>query len=482
MELPWAVLMSDTWRQWEGQIVDGDLPLLQYLGGSSGSAVFLTADPTSPQTKVVIKLLPGFPEEAAAACLTQWKLASQLSHPNLIRLYRAGRCEVANVAALYVVMEAAEEDLAQLLPHRALTPEEVREMLVPVLSALSYLHGKGLAHGGVKPSNIMALGNDVKLSSDRIARIGEPRLPHEGQNPYDPPEAQRGVISPPGGLSSASDIWSLGMTCVEVLTQTLPQRTAQGDMALPPSLPPLFTEIASHCLCIEPQRRWTLAQIAARLADPALAIPAAVPSTPRPKAAVAARRPAKKRGYLLPVIGAAAVVAAIVVGPRLLRRNRDLPEAAQDNAPQQTLPAGPAQVSESAEAPPNAPSSVALSPSVIPNSPAIVPTSTPPPSAPAAIPPSSSDSVLQKIMPQVSQSARDTIQGTIRVVIRVRVDASGNIADATFDNHGPSGYFADRAMAAAQQWKFAPAATGEWLLRFEFAQAATNAVAEPATH
>lgn len=85
-------------------------------------------------------------------------------------------------------------------------------------------------------------------------------------------------------------------------------------------------------------------------------------------------------------------------------------------------------------------------------------------------------------MPDVSQSARDTIQGTIRVVIRVRVDASGNVADATFDNHGPSSYFADRAMLAAQQWKFTPAATGEWLLRFEFSQAAINASAELAAH
>src|SRR5579862_3537203 len=132
--------MSDPWRQWEGQIIDGDLPLLQYLGGSSSSAVFLTADPASPETKVAIKLLPGIPEEETAASIARWKVASQLSHPNLIRLYRVGRCQVADVAALYAVMEAAEEDLAQILPHRALTPEEVREMLAPVLEALSYLH------------------------------------------------------------------------------------------------------------------------------------------------------------------------------------------------------------------------------------------------------------------------------------------------------------------------------------------------------
>jgi len=478
MELAWATLMSDTWRPWEGQIIDGDLPLLQYVGGSSRSAVFLSDDPTSPESKVAIKLLPGIPEEEMAASIARWKVASQLSHPNLIRLYRAGRCEVAGVAAPYAVMEAAEEDLSQVLPHRALTPEEVREMLAPVLEALSYLHSNGFAHGAVKPPNIMAVGTEVKLSSDRIARIGEARLPDPSENPYDPPEADRGVISPPSAASSAGDVWSLGMTCVEVLTQTLPQRTAHGEIALPPNLPSVFSEVASHCLCIEAQRRWTVAQIAERLAQPALAIPEAAPSMARPKRA--APRSHKKRGYLVPVIGTAAVVAAIVVGPRLVRRNPDATETGQDNVPPQTLPTSPALASPSAEAPPKGPSAAAPSPSVVPNSTASSPNSNPAPSAPASIPPSSSGSVLQKTMPEVSPGARDTIQGTIRVAIRVRVDASGNVADATFDDHGPSSYFADRSMLAAKQWKFAPAATGEWLLRFEFTQAATNASAEPA--
>ena len=53
-------------------------------------------------------------------------------------------------------MEATEEDLSQILPQRRLTPEEAREMLGPVLDALSYLHGKGFAHGAIKPANIMA--------------------------------------------------------------------------------------------------------------------------------------------------------------------------------------------------------------------------------------------------------------------------------------------------------------------------------------
>ena len=36
-------------------------------------------------------------------------------------------------------MEYAEDNLAQILPHRALTPEEVRDLLEPALDALTYL-------------------------------------------------------------------------------------------------------------------------------------------------------------------------------------------------------------------------------------------------------------------------------------------------------------------------------------------------------
>src|SRR5690349_22128580 len=44
-----------------------------------------------------------------------------------------------------------------------------------------------------------------------------------------------------------------------------------GDAVLPAALPEVFREIASHCLQPEPQRRWTVTQISARLAGRAVA-------------------------------------------------------------------------------------------------------------------------------------------------------------------------------------------------------------------
>jgi protein TonB len=88
--------------------------------------------------------------------------------------------------------------------------------------------------------------------------------------------------------------------------------------------------------------------------------------------------------------------------------------------------------------------------------------------------------VIHQALPDVSQKARNTIRGKVRVNVRISVDPSGKVTDAAFEAPGPSRYFADAAIHAARNWTFAPAkANGEnvrsqWLLRFEFDNAATN--------
>src|SRR5580704_14565761 len=207
--------MTEDSKQWEGQIVDRIFPLRQYLGGSDHSAVFLTEYGSGEPQKAAIKL---FAAEAATAelQLSNWEFAGQLSHANLLRLFRSGRCRLGDNDLLYLVMEYAEEDLSQILPQRALTPEETRDMLSPVLDALEYLHGRGFVHGDLKPANILATGDHLKLSSDASSRIGASLSVLGRDGAYDPPEASGGMLTP------AADVWSLGMTLVEVLTQHLP--------------------------------------------------------------------------------------------------------------------------------------------------------------------------------------------------------------------------------------------------------------------
>src|SRR5271169_6307903 len=124
--------MTEVWAKWEGELISGAFKLRRLLSGSDHSAVFLTQDTAQNIANAAIKIIPTDPPHTLAQ-LSQWRTAAALSHPHLIRLLDAGRCQLEDRQFLYVVMEYAEETLAQILPHRGLTPDEVRDMLPPIL-------------------------------------------------------------------------------------------------------------------------------------------------------------------------------------------------------------------------------------------------------------------------------------------------------------------------------------------------------------
>ena len=85
----------------------------------------------------------------------------------------AGRCQIDDTRLLYVVMEFAEENLAEILPLRPLAADEASEMLQPAADALASLHRSGFAHSRIKPSNIMAVHDQLKISADAVRKAGE---------------------------------------------------------------------------------------------------------------------------------------------------------------------------------------------------------------------------------------------------------------------------------------------------------------------
>jgi TonB family protein len=103
-----------------------------------------------------------------------------------------------------------------------------------------------------------------------------------------------------------------------------------------------------------------------------------------------------------------------------------------------------------------------------------------PPSAGNAGSADNSVSVVQQVLPDVPQTASDTIHGTIAVSVRVKVDASGNVVGADLGSPGPSKYFARLSLEAAPRWKFAPSgndAGRDFVLHFEFRSTGTRAFA-----
>jgi TonB family protein len=534
--------MTDVWKQFEGQVVDDEFPLQQYLAGDEHSAVFLTQRGDAQPQKAAIKLLPADPATSDLQ-LSRWRLAAQLSHPNLLRLLDFGRCRLGDANFLYAVMEHAEEDLSQILPQRPLSAAETREMLEPVLDVLVYLHGKGLVHGHLKPSNILATADQLKLSSDSLSSIAESRAPMTRPSPYNAPEVAA------AGLSPASDGWSLGMTLVEALTQRAPvlPPDAKSDPAVPDTLPQPFLDIARHTLLREPKRRWTTAEIAARLNPTAMAaaaaqsispsavsplavplstvpaVPAAKLQTPRyeppaPKAqsprqqiATQPKQTLVLPNYVVPVAAAVLVIAAILALPKILNRRpgsspstsaaaaqpASQPKPVQQPAHRDATPPANSAASNSrktaAEIQPTPQKALAEIPSRTPAPAGPGPVAAPAtaslrtdtfPSAnapkPSAAAPARGE-VLDQVLPDVSEKARGTIQGKVRVSVRVHVEPAGNVSQAELDSLGPSKYFADLAVQAARRWEFTPpevnghSLPSDWLIRFEFSQAGTQA-------
>jgi len=418
---------------WEGRVVEGKYPLLELLGTGKSSSVFRTEFPVGGGfQKAAIQLIPVEPGNVEAQ-LTRLQLARGLSHPHLIEILDVGQCQIKRAPAIYVVMEYADENLSQVLPLRALTASELAQMLPPMIEALSYLHNKGFVHGRVQPSNIMAVGDTLKLSTDcvRERKLGEPATASQSDN--------AGFQAPEGANSTpASDIWSLGVVVVAALTQSPPSAFSQLVLAgIPESVPEPFRRIASECLRTDPSNRCTLEQISTLLGSksPSRLVPTSAP------------RPSLRRGFT--VVGIPILALAAFFG---LMRIRGAMRSKPAN------PAGNSEIAVSTPSPSPSDSQAGSQKGTVPGA------------------------VAERVLPNVSAGARRTIQGKIRVTVRVSVSPSGEVSDATLTSPGPSKYFANQAFEASRRWRFRPAeangqpVSSEWTLKYAFGRSATEVV------
>jgi serine/threonine protein kinase len=434
--------MGEDWtKEWERRTVNGVYPLRRFLGRSNHSVVFLTECKAQNLGQAAIKLLPANPALTEAQ-LAHWRRVATLSHPHLIRLLDAGRCQLGGHNFLFAVTDHAEQNLAQILPGRPLTPDEVRELLPATLDALAYLHGKNLVQGGLKPANFLVVDDQLKLASDTIRPAGERTASTAKPSLYDPPEAKNGRISPAG------DIWGLGITLVEALTQTPPawSRERSDSVSLPANLAPEFVDTIQRCLNRDPGRRPAIAELVAQFkqAPPATPASAAPPLMNEPLVQTLSTQNSPKTRSLFTAITVGIITLwAVWIGVHLFNTHANVQQSAS------MTPQSPPAVSSQAAAE-NPKASIAAS----------LPT------------------VLHQEIPDLSRSARESIRSVVKIAVRVIVDRSGNVVAATLDNSGSSKYFARTAMDAAKKWKFAQAtdqASRVWLLHFEFTRAGTTA-------
>jgi len=418
------VSMPD-WKQCEGEVADGKYPLERYLGGSGRSAVFQTRCASGA---AVIRIEPA-DQDQASVLVERWNRVGLLHHLHLTGIFAVGTWVLAGVPVAYLVMEYAVENLAEALRDRSITTDEAREMLLPVAEALAYLHSQGLVHGNLKPSNILAAGDTVKITSESVS-AGDP----------------------------AEDIRALGTTVLQALTQRAITNAPGVENPAVDALPSPFQEILRHCFAEDPRLRWSADKIAASLRAPQPLL------STLPAAAAAAAKPATRKlrrwyyvaGFTLIIVAASAIVGLLVkprtVTPVVLTGEpiRQLPTASPGTTP-----------SRPTSAPDAAPPVLSTSKEQTQN---VVVTA--------------QDEIARRVLPDIPAKARNTIHGTVRVVVRVTVDSAGSVAEATLEPGG-SPYFGRLAVGAARRWQFAPtegALPRNWVLRFMITRTSTQVI------
>ncbi len=185
--------------------------------------------------------------------------------------------------------------------HSALTSEEGSAMAGPTLSALEYLHQKGYTLGRTEPSNILAVGDTLKLSAEEASHTGTP----------------------------ADDMFAFGTLLLNALTG--------GTGALEGIQEPLHG-IVKHCIDPDRGTRWTAGQALRWLAgEPVRELP------PRPHTAIESERP--ERGNHKLIYG---MVAALLLMAGLIWYAR---RPAQIAAPQGVASAPSSAVTSNVEQP-----------------------------------------------------------------------------------------------------------------------------------
>ncbi|CAN5293947.1 hypothetical protein BH11MYX1_BH11MYX1_25850 [soil metagenome] len=207
-----------------GQVVLGVYELVDVLGQGGMSVVYKARHKLTEQ-EVALKILP--PELAAhsqfkSRFLEEARALAALDHPNIVHLYNFGQENQSFVLAMQYVQGKTWERM--ILESKRLAWQHSVKIAIEVLKALEYVHGRGIVHRDMKPSNVLVRAHDnmATVMDFGIAKMTtSTKLTATGQTMgtvrYMSPEQVRGQE-----VDLRTDIYSLGATLFESLVGDTP--------------------------------------------------------------------------------------------------------------------------------------------------------------------------------------------------------------------------------------------------------------------
>jgi serine/threonine protein kinase/tetratricopeptide (TPR) repeat protein len=212
------------------------------------------ADDLVLQTPVALKLLRPTAARAGERILAEARLARQITHPAVCRVFDVGEAD----GCVFYSMELVEgEDLATLLRRAGtLSVEKVADIAAQLCEALVAAHSQRIVHGNLKPTNVL-LDQDGLV---RVADFGFAIDEHDdtADSPYRAPELR----SPGRQPTERSDLFSVGAILFQLLTGTAPDPSTMSGasrtrklMRLAPGIDPHFARGVVAALARDPDQR-----------------------------------------------------------------------------------------------------------------------------------------------------------------------------------------------------------------------------------
>lgn len=216
----------------------GHIKILERIGTGAMGRVY-RAFQDGIERDVAVKILHrelGSNEQLVARFHREAKVASRLSHPNVVHVYLSGQLETGE---LYIVMEFLDgASLMQALESAggAFPLSRALHVTLQICSAVGEAHGQGIVHRDLKPENVMlvSLSGDpdfIKILDFGIARLswGDPSMATAaglifGTARYISPEGARGDAVGPEG-----DVYSIATLLYQMLSGRTP---FEGEQAV----------------------------------------------------------------------------------------------------------------------------------------------------------------------------------------------------------------------------------------------------------
>lgn len=321
----------------------GAYRLVEEIGRGGMGDVYLgeRADGSYEQ-RVAVKLVDRGPLSDAVRFRfeSERRVLARLNHPNITRLIDAGTTEEGRP---YFVMEYVDgQPIREYCADRELGLEERLDLIEQLLEGVQYAHANLIVHRDLKPANILVTKEGVvKIVDFGIARI---LAEEDGEPAAEPTRAMPRLLTPEYAspehvtgrpVTTASDVYSLGVVIYELLAGTRPyqldtsepwtiaqqvcemepeppSRAAQQQEAPPVSVTELsgdLDNIVLKALAKEPERRYATVD---RLVEDLRRYRNGLPVSARPQTyAYRARKFVRRHRWS---VGAAAAVTLSVLG------------------------------------------------------------------------------------------------------------------------------------------------------------------------